>query len=290
MSETLVRDSVDQAGFDIGDILVSTRPDGPLKLSSKAEPSIAERHKSLWKQGYGSVSVPEAQFLIDIIRHTNAKTVFEVGTATGLSGVLMMDELAQRPGTRFRTVDLDTTFWNDRTKASGWLIDEALETLEMDAKVHRESTARDAEAVLEGQKANVIFIDANHQHPWPMIDTFLSLPSLAPNGIMAHHDLKLFTLQDRPQGIGPKYLFDQLADSLRIQSDLAPNIFALHAPRDAHAFVERMAEGLLLPWSNRQRISDELIEHVGAFCEKHFNTSQVRYNLELGAHRYNTRP
>lgn len=251
-----------------------------------SDQSIREWHASMWKPGFASVSADEAIFLRDMCRLAGARVVLEIGTASGLSSALLIKCLETVSGAQFRTIDCATTFWDGSGRQTGFLIDEHCAKTTVDARVMRGATAFDAAAVLSDRPADLIFIDANHQHPWPLIDTLLTLPNLSPSGVMVHHDLDLYRKQDRVRGIGPKYLFDQLPDVLRLRSPAAPNIFALRMPPDTIALASRIADAFLYPWSLATPLETAMCAQLERRLQQAYPRSDVAFKFSTGLARH----
>lgn len=94
------------------------------------------------------------------------------------------------------------------------------------------------------------FIDANHQPPWPMSDTIALRSHMTGPKLTINHDLRLFQTQDTMYGIGPKYLFNQFPDTIRICSTANDsNIFAVDVSVDQCQFEALCMELVKLPWS-----------------------------------------
>lgn len=251
-----------------------------------SDAEIRSFHASIWKVGFGSVSADEAIFLRDVVDQANAEVVLELGTATGLSGCFLIKFLDGRAGAYFRTVDTAQQFWNDKSKLTGYLIDDHIRSTNVDFAVMRGMSSIDTAKVLGGRKADVIFIDANHQHPWPLIDTLLNLNHLAPTGIMVHHDLDLFRKQQVVRGIGPKYLFDQLPDALKVVSPQATNIYAFRHPGDINAFADLISDAFLLPWSNVQPLDPAFVGHCQSYFAATYPGTKVVEKLNMGLSRF----
>ena len=108
---------------------------------------------------------------------------------------------------------------------------------------------------------DMAFIDANHQHPWPLIDTLCLYPYMSGPKTVIHHDLALFRKQERPIGIGPKYLFDQFPASHRDRSTAGNgNIFSLDLDLPVSDLESAATEAFYLPWSLRGPLQPAMID------------------------------
>ncbi len=225
---------------------------------------------AFWKTGYGSVTADEAMFMQSLIRRYRPAHFLEVGMASGLSGGLIASFIDRAGGSRFTTIDHDNTFFGDTTKENGFLIASIYARGDVEVVKRPFTTALDLDAI--GETYDMAFIDANHQHPWPLIDTLCVYPHLTGAKIVIHHDLRLFRKQDIVFGIGPKYLFDQFPDTARLRSDANEgNIFALKLDMRREALEEIAADAFSLPWSLRTPLQDKYVEQFRAVLRRHYS-------------------
>ena len=193
--------------------------------------------------------------------------------ASGLSGGILANILEEIGAKTFTTIDYDNTFFGDTSKENGFLLSEIYSGSEVTVEKHPFTTSLDLSKL--GKKFQMAFIDANHQHPWPALDTLCLYPFLEGEKIIIHHDLKLFKEQDVVYGIGPKYLYDQFADEYRIDSDAnRGNIYALHLKNTDPEYIAKISiNALSLPWSLRHPLSDENIQTIESILREHYNST-----------------
>jgi predicted O-methyltransferase YrrM len=222
------------------------------KLSRDA---ILELHSNFWKKGYGSISAKEADFIQDVIITKKPDTFLEIGTASGLSTGFISEFMARNNGKTLVTIDLDTTFWIDRSKETGFLASQIYTGKEVELVFHRGCNSSFVHDAYSDKFFDMAFIDANHQHPWPTLDMIVILPFMAKNSIIIHHDLALFKNQTPIFGIGPKYLYDQIPCSLRyVTSEPEKNIFYVMLPDKYTELEQYLINSLYLPWTIRSPI------------------------------------
>lgn len=260
-------------------------PLSAIGLSLSAE--TARLHERIWKPGYGSISAIEAEFIKHVIDVVDAARFVEIGTATGLSGVFIIQALEGRKGAEFYSVDTAHQFWNDLEKPTGFLIEQECASSSIPVHLVRGRSSLDTETVISGSPVDSMFIDANHQHPWPLIDTILNLPFVREGGAMIHHDLELYKKQEVVRGIGPKYLYDQLPDNLKIFSPQSPNIFAFGIPANAAELDASLSNGFLLPWSCVQPVDPALVAFLESFCARHYDKPEIVENFKVAMNRFN---
>lgn len=238
--------------------------------------TLAEIRKifgNYWKPGYGSISPDEAAFIQAILAEENPQDVLEIGTASGLSTALIAAFMARHGGKHLVSVDFGTCFFGDRSKKPGFLVREILPDTQVEVELHSGRMSLDVEAISHGVASfGFAFIDANHQHPWPTLDTIAVLPFLANDGAtIVHHDLYLFRKQNPVLGIGPKFLFDQLPEAVKsVIPGQDANIFAIKYHGEMHLFVEPLINALCIPWNVANRIDFGIIVRFREFIARHW--------------------
>jgi len=89
----------------------------------------------------------------------------------------------------------------------------------------------------------LMFIDANHNHPWPTLDLLAVLGSLKPDGIVVFHDINLPLVNPAFTARGVQHLFDGLRAEKRVPVDVAlPNIGSIRIPSDKRELKEQLAD------------------------------------------------
>ena len=204
------------------------------------EDSLNEIYRNHWKMGWGSIAKDEVLFVQELIENYRPRDFIEIGMASGLSGGILANILEEIGAKTFTTIDYDNTFFGDSSKENGFLLSEIYSGSAVTVEKHPFTTSLDLSRL--GKKFQMAFIDANHQHPWPALDTLCLYPFLEGEKIIIHHDLKLFKEQDVVYGIGPKYLYDQFADEFRIDSDAnRGNIYALHLKNTDPEYIAKIS-------------------------------------------------
>lgn len=225
-------------------------------------------HK-FWKPHWGSVSVDELEFIQDLVRMHKPKRFLEVGMASGLSTGFIARFLHENAGEEMTSIDYDDTFFGDPTKPNGFLVPEIFKENSPRLTLAKFKTSLDIDDL--EKTFEMAFIDANHQHPWPLIDTLCLWPSLIGPKIVIHHDLRLFRKQDVMFGIGPKFLFDQFPERMRYVSTARNgNIFALNLHMSRDALEDIAMDAMKLPWSLRTPLQDPIINAFCAILKKHY--------------------
>lgn len=224
----------------------------------------------LTKPGYGTVAADEVDFIQSLIREHRPESFVEIGMASGISTGFIARFMTAYRGKRLVSVDHDDTFFGDPSKPNGFLVPEIFDGKGVDLSLVKFKTALDIDEI--GGPYDMAFVDANHQHPWPIIDTMALYPHMTGPKLIIHHDLHLFQKQDVMFGIGPKYLFDQFPDTMRIRSTASHgNIFAVSVAMDQDRFEALCMDLVKLPWSLRTQLQPKFIEQIDTMLTRHYS-------------------
>jgi hypothetical protein len=246
---------------------------------------IEEIHRRHHRLGYGSLKVAEIGYLQELIVQHRPTTFLEVGTASGLTTGLVAALLDEHGGERIVTIDHDNTFFGDPTKENGFLIPSIYPSGRVEVVRRPFTTATSVPA--SGEQFEMAFIDANHQHPWPLMDTLSVLPAMRGSRILVHDDLNLYQNQAMARGIGPKHLFDQFPESHR---DRAPvndgNMFSVSLDLPLET-VERIArDAFAIPWTLTVKMDDERLDAFRDVLRTHYSPDLVAH-FERCAEKFN---
>lgn len=231
---------------------------------------IETTYRQHWKAGWGSISINELGFVQDLVTRHRPEHFVEIGMASGLSTGFIARFLDENGGRSITSIDHDNTFFGDPTKANGFLFPEIYKGKAVDSRLLKFKTALDVDEVDGAWQ--MAFVDANHQHPWPLIDTLALWPKLVGPKLVIHHDLLLYMRQDVPFGIGPKYLHDQFPESHRIVSAThGGNIFCLDLNMEKDVLEDIAISALKLPWSLRAPLIPKYIEKIQNMLDRHYS-------------------
>ena len=205
--------------------------------------------KPMWASGT-TISLPDAQFLFAITFQAGTREAVEIGTASGLSTVFLCKALEHAAlcgniPTDYKVIsyDISSQFYADPKRRVGDAAREMLpaELLEKIQFVHP-ATACDAAKQHDQNELNLVFIDANHRHPWPALDLLALVDVLSPDGLVLFHDINLPLLHPEFQDWGAKYLFDDL-DLEKItppDGTAIPQIGGVRIPGDKEKFRQQL--------------------------------------------------
>jgi predicted O-methyltransferase YrrM len=199
----------------------------------------------------GTISHRDARYLFDRVLRVAPSTVVEVGTASGLSTTIICAALevsrrqrATPAAFRLSTYDISPRFFADPSRRTG---DAAREMLPQEAlkqiKFRNPATAADIRRDHACDSIELMFLDANHKHPWPTLDVLAALDCLQTGSQIVLHDVNLPSLGVEDPQWGAKHLFDDLdAEKDLNEADDVPNIGACRVPTDKERFRDELLE------------------------------------------------
>ena len=248
---------------------------------------IARIHKEHWRGGFGSVTADEMDFFQEIIRKHRPKSFIEVGTASGLSGGLIALLLAENGGERLVTIDHDNTFFGDETKENGFLLP-LIYPEDGKVAVDRRPFTVATDIAQSGETFDMGFIDANHQHPWPLMDTLCLYPLMTGPKIVFEHDLDLYRKQtEKIYGIGPKYLYDQFPESHRHRFTANHgNLFTVSLDMPQEQMEQIARDAFALPWSLRTKLVFKRLDNFRRVLDR-FYSPGLREAFEESRQKFN---
>jgi Methyltransferase domain len=126
--------------------------------------------------------------------------ILELGTLTGFSAALLALAAIAERGYDGRpvveTVDLATECMV-APKPVGFEIEQLIPQYPAAVRLHAGRDARIARELFAPGELSLAFIDANHQHPHPLLDVLRLAPFMASDGWILLHDITLGTLGQR---------------------------------------------------------------------------------------------
>lgn len=200
-----------------------------------------------WVTGY--VSHSDARYLHARTLDSGADMAVEIGTASGVSTAVLCHalSLASRAGLighgfEVRTYDLHERFYADEARRTGDALREMLPAELLSHVVFRSPvTAATIAGDLGPDAVDLMFVDANHRHPWPALDLLATLDVLRPRAEVILHDINLPTCKSDAADWGAKYVFDGLDVHKQVnEADSVPNIGSIWLPDDKEGVREQL--------------------------------------------------
>lgn len=217
-----------------------------------------------WSDELGAIDGHDIRFIAATLAETRPELCVEIGCASGFSTVAIAMMLDRLGASHLHSFDLLDHFYAEPEQRVGYLVGERSGKSETQIDIHPGKISFDVAATLGERKVDWCLIDANHKHPWPLLDTLAMLPLMRPGAYIVHHDLLMYKdTRDAFYACGPKVLFDQVPPREKIwfaskvdRGSATPmktrridgNIFALRVPETIDSLAWTLAQGLYLPW------------------------------------------
>jgi predicted O-methyltransferase YrrM len=205
----------------------------------------------------GGIGSRDYFFLTALISILAPRRVVEIGTLTGFSTAIIAAAIyrqhGKQPGIAVETVDSHTRCSIDETRPIGFEIPELVPNLVSTVRVH---TGRESDCVAElaaREKFGLAFIDADHRHPWPLLDVLRLAPHLEPRSWILLHDIQLGTYGQaerdagRSLGAGTPFGAEWFFDRWPFRKIRSFHIGAIELPAETEKLIPFALELLRLP-------------------------------------------
>jgi predicted O-methyltransferase YrrM len=155
----------------------------------------------------GAIGMGDLLFLHAFVSVLAPDRVVEIGTLSGFSAAVIADAVAQHQNPESESVVVDTIDLNprcltDQTKPVGFEIPQLVPHLSSRIRVHAGKDARYVEQIARAGELQLVFIDADHQHPRPTLDLIRVARFVRPGGWVVVHDIELGSLGERMDAAG----------------------------------------------------------------------------------------
>jgi len=160
------------------------------------------------QRGYsGAIGIGDILFLHAFVSVLAPERVVEIGTLSGFSAAVIADAVAQHQPAESHsvlvdTIDLSERCLTDKTQAVGFEIPQLVPHLASRIRVHPGKDARYVAEIARAGELEVVFIDADHQHPRPTLDLLRVARFVRPGGWVILHDIQLGSLGERVRTAG----------------------------------------------------------------------------------------
>jgi len=174
----------------------------------------------------GSLSEDDMTFLFRQVYKNKPKKIVEIGTASGVSSAIILGAMSfyQDEGTELHCYDIMHRCYFNWNRRVGSAIDEMIPEQLSNVTVHTQKSILNLGEQFEENTVDFLFIDANHKHPFPALDTIVALKYVKEGGIIIHHDINLPIINPKFQTFGAKYVFDLPFDKFHKKDVAIPNI------------------------------------------------------------------
>ncbi len=202
-----------------------------------------------WVTGY--VSGSDAAFLFEMIAAMAPRTVVEVGVASGVSSAVLLcalDQLPEPESRRLHSVDLLATCYFNESYATGQACREMYPRPRARWQTAFDADARALAATLASGSVDLTFIDANHAHPFPLIDLLQATAFAKPGSWVILHDVDLPIQHPEYQVYGPRWLYQAWPFNKVKSFDRWASIAAVQLPEDPAQLAPMALSLLERPW------------------------------------------
>jgi len=145
----------------------------------------------------GGIGSRDYFFLTALVSILAPRRVIEIGTLTGFSAAIIAAAIHRQHGDgggiSVETIDARTHCSIDETRPIGFEIPELIPDLASTVRVHTERESNFVRELGARDEFGLAFIDADHRHPWPLLDVLRLAPYVQGGGWILLHDIQLGT-------------------------------------------------------------------------------------------------
>jgi predicted O-methyltransferase YrrM len=195
----------------------------------------------------GVIAPSDYFFLTAFVSILAPPRVVEIGTLTGFSAAIIAAALRRQSGQDsprwVDTIDLLPKCFIDETRPTGFEIAESFPELASMIRLHIPHDSTVIRELAEPDELEIVFIDANHQHPLPLLDLLRFAPYIRPGGWVVLHDIQLGTMGRKANVADPTLRWgaaegaELLFESWPFRKICGGNIGAIQLPNEKSALV-----------------------------------------------------
>lgn len=195
----------------------------------------------------GAIGWNDYFFLTALISILAPRQVIEIGTLTGFSAAIIAAALSRQHGNNgdawVDTIDVRPQCLIDETRPTGFEIAELIPTIASMVRLHIPHDSTFASELAQPDGLEVVFIDADHRHPRPLLDLLRLAPYVRSGGWMVLHDTQLGTIGRKAVAAGQTlrwgapYGAEFLFDHWPFRKISGGNIGAVQVPVDKSALI-----------------------------------------------------
>jgi len=158
----------------------------------------------------GAIGCGDYCFLTALISVLAPRRVIEIGTLSGFSAAVIAAALSRQHGNnRSAWVDtIDVRVKIDETRPIGFEIPELIPDLTAMVRLHIPHDATFVSELAKRDELEIVFIDGNHHHPWPLLDLLRLAPYVRSGGWIVLHDIQLGTIGRKAIEAGQAWKYD----------------------------------------------------------------------------------
>ena len=168
----------------------------PGKIPAPGEIEFLHRMVDLDDVRYpGGIGSRDYFFLTCLVSILGPHRVIEIGTLTGFSTAIIAAAIYHQHGDRstinVETIDAHTHCSIDKSRPIGFEIPDLVPDLVSTVRVHTGHESDLVREIASPGEFGLAFIDADHRHPWPLLDVLRLVRYVEPRGWIVLHDIQL---------------------------------------------------------------------------------------------------
>jgi len=209
----------------------------------------------------GATAEYDAEFLLGLVTAQAPTRIVEIGVAAGVSSAVLLYALDTLPEPSSRSLyscDVQPECYFDARRATGEIVGTMYPQPVAAWTLNTNVDTRRLAGVLSPASIDLTFIDANHAHPWPLLDLLHMTVLAKPGSWVALHDINLPAIAPAHAPWGAKLLFDEWPFEKVVGGGSRRNIGAVKLPHDftllrplAHSLLDRAWEHSPTLWHVR---------------------------------------
>jgi predicted O-methyltransferase YrrM len=244
----------------------------PGKIPAPGEVEFLHRMVDLDDVRYpGGIGSRDYFFLTCLVSILAPRRVVEIGTLTGFSTAIIAAAIQHQHGPQqgftVETIDNHTRCIIDESRPVGFEIPDLIPDLVSTVRIHTGRESDVVSEIAEPGEFGLAFIDADHRHPWPLLDVLRLAPYIQARGWIVLHDIQLGSFGQvecaagKPPDANP-YGAEWLFDRWPFRKIRSFQIGAIELPPDPSALVpfalDLMNERFEVTGKNARRIRTAL--------------------------------
>jgi predicted O-methyltransferase YrrM len=156
----------------------------------------------------GGIGSRDYFFLTCLVSILAPRRVVEIGTLTGFSAAIIAAAIYHQHGKSSQvsvdTIDAHTHCIIDTTRAIGFEIPDLIPDLASTVRIHAGRESDIVREIATPGEFGLAFIDADHRHPWPLLDVLRLAPYVESGGWILLHDIQLGSYGKSERELGKK--------------------------------------------------------------------------------------
>ena len=221
----------------------------------------------------------QLEFVCRLLEENKPHKIVEVGIAAGGTSVVIINKInSLNLNVEMYSVDLSKEFYRDKTKETGYLIDEYLNNNEITNLQYTKLLGDYAINFLNdiGNDIDFLILDTVHSLPGEILDFLAFVPYLKNNAIVVVHDIVMNHLSDNQWGFATQVLLDcVVADKLTpIECGKEyPDIGAFRINHDTKKYLDDVFNAMMITWNYIPGTKE--VQLYRSHYERHFSRNQL---------------